>query len=66
MPAGESNGFEMTCPTGLRAAAGHFFSESTLVVLSSSFPGDTADTWLVFVTNLGDAEADWQGGVTCA
>jgi hypothetical protein len=63
--AGESVGYELPCPAGSRAIGGNFASESPLVVLSSVYPGEAPDSWVVFATNLGDADTTWQAGVTC-
>jgi hypothetical protein len=41
-------------------------TDSPAVFLNSSLPGETADAWIVFVTNVGEQATSWIPTLTCS
>jgi hypothetical protein len=66
LAGGATDGVEIACPAGMRAVTGGFFTESSTVFLNTSAPGQTANSWQVFVTNTGTEATTWAPTATCS
>jgi hypothetical protein len=55
----------LTCPSGLRAAGGGFYTDNPLILLNGSSPTSVA-SWEIEVTNLDDTNSGlWTPYVSC-
>lgn len=55
----------LTCPTGMRAAGGGFFTDNELVLLNGSSPTSTT-SWEIEVTNLDNSDVgNWRPYAIC-
>ena len=65
IPAASVDSVTLICPSGKKAVAGGFITDSALVFLNGSFQGVSDNTWTVEVTNVGSSGANWSGDASC-
>jgi hypothetical protein len=64
-PGGFVDTSTVTCPQG-QAIAGGLTTDSGVLLLNDSEPGQSPNSWEIDVTNAGTTSHNWQAVVTCA